>query len=276
MTSMPAPEIASPSNPRIKAGARLRDRRRRAETGLTLVDGARELRRALDAGADVVEAFVCEPRLAGEDARAVLDALAAHAIQTTFATEAAFGKIAFGDRADGLVGVVRIPPMRLDDLAVPDEPLIVVVEAVEKPGNLGAVLRSADGAGVGALIAASPKTDLMNPNAIRASAGTIFSVPLASAPTEEVLDWLRRRSIRIVAALVDAEPLYTDADLTGPLAIAFGSEAAGLTDAWRTPGIGGLRLPMLGIADSLNVSVSAAVVLYEARRQRDRQLRTAD
>ena len=276
MTSMPAAEIASPSNPRIKAAARLRDRRRRAETGLTLVDGARELRRALDAGADVVEAFVCEPLLAGEDARAVLDALAAHAIQTTSATEAAFGKIAFGDRADGLVGVVRVPPMRLDDLSVPEEPLIVVVEAVEKPGNLGAVLRSADGAGVDALIAASPKTDLMNPNAIRASAGTIFSVPLASAPTEEVLDWLRRRSIRIVAALVDAEPLYTDADLTGPLAIAFGSEAAGLTDAWRTPEIGGLRLPMLGIADSLNVSVSAAVVLYEARRQRDRQLRTAD
>ena len=276
MTAMPSPEIASPSNPRIKAAARLRDRRRRDETGLTLVDGARELRRALDAGADVVEAFVCEPRLAGEDARAVLDALAAHAIQTTSASEAAFGKIAFGDRADRLVGVVRIPSMRLDDLAVPDEPLIVVVEAVEKPGNLGAVLRSADGAGIDALIAASPKTDLMNPNAIRASAGTIFSVPLASAPTEEVLDWLRRRSIRIVAALVDAEPLYTDADLTGPLAIAFGSEAAGLTDAWRTPEIGGLRLPMLGIADSLNVSVSAAVVLYEARRQRDRHLRTAD
>jgi len=276
MTPMPSPEIASPSNPRIKAAARLRDRRRRAETGLTLVDGARELRRALDAGADVVEAFVCEPRLAGEDARAVLDALAAHAIQTTSATEAAFGKIAFGDRADGLVGVVRVPPMRLDDLAVPEEPLIVVVEAVEKPGNLGAVLRSADGARVDALIAASPKTDLMNPNAIRAGAGTIFSVPLASAPTEEVLDWLRRRSIRIVAALVDAEPLHTDADLTGPLAIAFGSEAAGLTDAWRRPEIGGLRLPMLGIADSLNVSVSAAVVLYEARRQRDRHLRTAD
>jgi TrmH family RNA methyltransferase len=276
MTAMPSPEIASPSNPRIKAAARLRDRRRRDETGLTLVDGARELRRALDAGADVVEAFVCEPPLAGEDARAVLDALAAHAIQTTSATEAAFGKIAFGDRADGLIGVVRIPSMRLDDLAVPDEPLIVVVEGVEKPGNLGAVLRSADGAGVDALIAASPRTDLMNPNAIRASGGTIFSVPLASAPTEEVLDWLRRRSIRIVAALVDAEPLYTDADLTGPLAIAFGSEAAGLTDAWRTPEIGGLRLPMLGIADSLNVSVSAAVVLYEARRQRDRQLRTAD
>jgi len=172
--------------------------------------------------------------------------------------------------------VVRIPPMRLDDLALPDDPLIVVIEAVEKPGNLGAVLRSADGAGVDALIAASPRTDLMNPNAIRASAGTIFSVPLASASTDEVVDWLGRRSIPIVATLVDAETPYTDADLTGPLAIAFGSEATGLTAPWRTPGVRGIRLPMLGIADSLNVSVSAAVVLYEARRQRDRHTRTAD
>ncbi len=273
---MSSAAIASPSNPRIKATARLRDRRQRDATGLTLVDGTREVRRALDAGAGVVEAFVCEPFLAGEDARAALDALADHSIPTISTTEAAFAKVAFGDRADGLVAVVRIPPMRLDDLALPDDPLIVVVEAVEKPGNLGAVLRSADGAGVDALIAASPRTDLMNPNAIRASAGTIFSVPLASASTDEVVDWLGRRSIPIVATLVDAETPYTDADLTGPLAIAFGSEATGLTAPWRTPGVNGIRLPMLGIADSLNVSVSAAVVLYEARRQRDRHTRTAD
>ena len=276
MTSMSSAAIASPSNPRIKAAARLRDRRQRDATGLTLVDGTREVRRALDAGAGVVEAFVCEPLLAGEDARAALDALAAHGIPTISTTEAAFSKVAFGDRADGLVAVVRIPSMRLDDLALPDDPLIVVIEAVEKPGNLGAVLRSADGAGVDALIAASPRTDLMNPNAIRASAGTIFSVPLASASTDEVVDWLGRRSIPIVATLVDAETPYTDADLTGPLAIAFGSEATGLTAPWRTPGVSGIRLPMLGIADSLNVSVSAAVVLYEARRQRDRHTRTAD
>ncbi len=276
MTSMSFAAIASPSNPRIKATARLRERRQRDATGLTLVDGTREVRRALDAGAGVVEAFVCEPLLAGEDARAALDALADHSIPTISTTEAAFAKVAFGDRADGLVAVVRIPPMRLDDLALPDDPLIVVVEAVEKPGNLGAVLRSADGAGVDALIAASPRTDLKNPNAIRASAGTIFSVPLASASTDEVVDWLGRRSIPIVATLVDAETPYTDADLTGPLAIAFGSEATGLTAPWRTPGVNGIRLPRLGIADSLNVSVSAAVVLYEARRQRDRHTRTAD
>jgi RNA methyltransferase, TrmH family len=276
MTAMSSTTVASPSNPRIKATARLRDRRERDATGLTLVDGAREVRRALEAGVNVVEAYVCEPLLAGEDARAALDALAARDIPTTSTTEAAFGKIAFGDRADGLIAVIRIPPMRLDDLALRDAPLVVVIEGVEKPGNLGAVLRSADGAGVDALIAASPRTDLMNPNAIRASAGTIFSVPIAAAPTADVIEWVRQRKIPIVATLVDAATLYTEVDLTGPLAIAFGSEASGLTDAWRTRDTGGIRLPMLGIADSLNVSVSAAVVLYEARRQRDRHMRTAD
>jgi TrmH family RNA methyltransferase len=234
-----------------------------------LVDGAREVRRALESGADVVEAFICEPLLAGEDARAALGALESRRVATTSTSETAFAKIAFGDRADGIVAVVRIPSMRLDDLDLTDEPLVVVVEGVEKPGNLGAVLRSADGAGADALIAASPRTDLMNPNTIRASAGTIFSLPIAAAPTDEVIGWLRARSIRIVATLVDAETLYTDTDLTGGVAVAFGSEADGLTAGWRAPDVTAVRLPMRGIADSLNVSVSAAVVLYEARRQRD-------
>ena len=269
MSAMPSPTLASPSNPRIRSTARLRGRRERDATGLTLVDGAREVRRALESGADVVEAFICEPMLSGEDARAALDALERRRVPTTSTSETAFAKIGFGDRADGIVAVVRIPSMRLGDLPLPEEPLIVIVEGVEKPGNLGAVLRSADGAGADALIAASPRTDLMNPNAIRASAGTIFSIPVAAAPTDEVIDWLRVRSIRIVAARVDAAELYTETDLTGGIAIAFGSEAEGLTQPWHAPDIAAVRLPMRGIADSLNVSVSAAVVLYEARRQRD-------
>ena len=142
-------------------------------------------------------------------------------------------------------------------------------KGVEKPGNLGAVLRSADGAGVDAVIAASPRTDLFNPNAIRASAGTVFTVPLAAAPTSEVLHWLRDRGLRIVAARVDAERLYTDVDLTGPIALVLGAEAEGLGGAWAADDIEAVRLPMLGVADSLNVSVSAAILFYEARRQRD-------
>jgi TrmH family RNA methyltransferase len=270
MRPMPSPTLASPSNPRIRSVARLRDRRERDASGNTLVDGAREVRRALEAGVEVVEAFVCEPLLAGKDARVALDLLADRRVPVTSTTEAAFSKIAFGDRAEGLIAVVRSPSLRLDDLTLPTDPLLVVVESIEKPGNLGAILRSADGAGADAVIAASPRTDLANPNVIRASAGTYFAVPLAAAPTGEIIAWLQRRRVRVVAARVETERAYDEADLTGPLAIVLGSEAEGLTDAWQAADMETVRLPMHGIADSLNVSVAAAVLLYEARRQRDR------
>jgi RNA methyltransferase, TrmH family len=276
MTRMPTPTLASPSNPRIKAAAALRDRRERDATGLTLVDGARELRRAVESGIEVVEAFVYEPLLAGEDARAALGALRSRGIALTTTTESAFAKLAFGDRAEGLVAVVRVPSLALDDLRLPAEPLIVVIEGVEKPGNIGAVLRSADGAGFDAVIAASPRTDLANPNVIRASAGTIFAVPMAAALTEDVLAWLREHGIRILAARVGGGRAYTEADLTGSVAIVVGSEAEGLTDAWLSPDIEAIHLPMLGVADSLNVSVSAAVLVYEARRQRGGRTTEAD
>ena len=276
MTTMSEQALASPSNPRIKAVARLRDRRERDRSGLTLIDGARELRRALDGGVEVVEVFVCEPLVAGEDARAALDALRSRGVAVTSTTEAAFAKLAFGDRAEGLLAVVRSPTLALDELTLPADPLIVVIEGVEKPGNLGAILRSADGAGVDAVIAASPRTDLANPNVIRASAGTIFTVPMAETSTDVVLRWLREHGIRIVAARVDAAPAYTELDLTGPVAIVLGSEAAGLTDAWLGPDIEAVHLPMLGVADSLNVSVTAAILAYEARRQRTGHTTEAD
>jgi TrmH family RNA methyltransferase len=270
------PTLASPSNPRIKAAVRLRDRRDREATGLTLVDGAREVRRALDAGVSVVEAFVCEPILAGEDARIALDALIDRRIPVTSTTEVAFAKLAFGARREGLVAVIRAPSTTLADIAVADDALLVVVEGVEKPGNIGAILRSADGAGVTAVIAASPRTDLANPNVIRASAGTIFSVPLAAAPTVDVLPWLRQHGIRIVAARVGSGSPYTEADLTGSIALVVGSEAEGLTSDWQAADVEAIHLPMHGVADSLNVSVSAAILLYEARRQRDRRTSGGD
>ena len=146
---------------------------------------------------------------------------------------------------------------------------MAVVEAVEKPGNLGAIARSADGAGADALIAADPRTDPFNPNAIRASLGTIFSLRVAAASRAETLAWLHELGARIVVARVDGDETYTDVDLNGPLAIVLGSEAAGLSDVWAGPGVVAVRLPMLGAADSLNVSVAAGILLYEARRQRD-------
>jgi TrmH family RNA methyltransferase len=279
MTTMPSPttpEITSRSNPRVAAVAGLRDRRERERQGLTVVDGAREVRRAIDSGADVVEAFVCGPLLAGPDARAGLDALERGGTRITAVSQGVFEKLAFGDRAEGLLAVVRIPDLSLGRLALPPDPLVAVIEGVEKPGNIGAVLRSADGAGADALVAASPRTDLFNPNAIRASAGTIFRVPLAAAPAEEALAWARAAELRIVATRVDADRPYTDVDLTGPVAIVLGAEADGLTPTWDAPDTEAVRIPMRGIADSLNVSVAAALLLFEARRQRDRRTDPAD
>jgi TrmH family RNA methyltransferase len=268
MSSPTPPVLTSSANPRVKAAVALRDRRERDRAGLTLVDGAREVRRALVAGIEVVEAFVCEPLMAGPDARAALDLLRDRGVAIQPTSEAVFAKLAFGERAEGLLTVVRIPSTALADVALPDDPLVVVIEGVEKPGNVGAVLRSADGAGADAVIAASPRTDLFNPNAIRASAGTMFTVPTGAAPTPEVVAWLRERGVRIVAARVGAGRPYTEADMRGPLAIVLGAEADGLTEAWAADGIEAINLPMLGVADSLNVSISAAILLYEARRQR--------
>ncbi len=267
MTST-TPVLTSLSNPRVRAAVGLRDRREREATGLTVVDGAREVRRALDAGVEVTEAFVCESLLAGPDARVAFDRLNAIDASVWSVSESVFAKLAFGGRTEGLVIVARIPVIDLADLEPGPDPLILVIEGVEKPGNIGAVLRSADGAGVAAVIAASPRTDLYNPNAIRASAGTIFGLPLAAAPSGEVLTWLRARAIRIVTARVDGHVSYADADLTGPLAIVLGAEANGLTATWSGPDVVPVRIPMAGVADSLNVSISAAILAYEAQRQR--------
>jgi TrmH family RNA methyltransferase len=265
--------IDSPANPRIKAAQRLRERRERESTGLTLVDGGREALRAMEAGAVVEVAFVCPPLLATREAKRVAEKLSQSfgpfgaAIEYAEVSERAFERLAYGDRADGVILVVRVPGARLSDLQLPADPLVVVTEDVEKPGNVGAIIRSADAVGADAVIAVGG-TDLFNPNVIRASVGTVFSMPLAAASAAEAAAWLRGRDVRVVASIVDAERLHIEADLRGPLAIVLGSEATGLSDAWRAPGVEAVRLPMAGVADSLNVSIAAAVLLYEAWRQR--------
>jgi RNA methyltransferase, TrmH family len=261
-------DIASPANPRLKAAVRLRDRQERDRTARTIVDGAREIGRAVDGGAHVVEAYVCEPLLTSVEARGVVSRLRTAGTVILTTSPVAFRKIAFGERSDGVVAIVEVPAMDIARLALPDDPLVLVVEGVEKPGNLGAILRTADGAGADAVIAASPLTDVFNPNTIRASLGTVFTVPVATAETQAVTALLRRRAIRIVAARVDADALYTDVDLRGAVAVVVGSEAGGLSKAWSGSDVTAVRLPMLGDADSLNVSAAAAILLYEARRQR--------
>ncbi len=269
MSPLPHPDtrITSTRNPRVRAAAELRERRGRDATGLTIVDGARELARALAGGARVVEVFADEDRLSGEGLDAVEAALVAGAAIVPVGGPV-IDKLAFGDRSEGLVATVVIPDLSLAALRMPADPLIVVIEGVEKPGNLGAVLRSADGAGADAVIAADPRADLFNPNAIRASLGTIFTVPVAAGSSAAVREHLGAAGIRVMAAWVEGSVPYTEVDLRGPVALVLGSEADGLTSAWAGEGVTAVRLPMLGVADSLNVSIAAAVLLYEARRQR--------
>jgi len=177
-------------------------------------------------------------------------------------------RLAFGDRSEGIVLVIRAPRRMLADLDVPTDALLAVVDSVEKPGNLGAILRSADGSHVDAVIATDPRTDIWNPAAIRASLGTLFSLQVVSASAADAVSWLERRSFRIVTSRVDAATSYADADLMGNVAIVLGSEAAGLGETWNRPGIEAVRIPMLGVADSLNVSATAAILFYQALRQR--------
>jgi TrmH family RNA methyltransferase len=261
--------IESPANPRVRAAVQLRERRERDATGLTLVDGGREARRAIERGVEVETAFVCRSLLTSQDARLALAALGrGHGRREIIEVGArAFERLAFGDRTDGIVLVVRPPETTLDSLHLPADPIVVITEDVEKPGNLGAILRTADAAGADAVIAAGG-TDLFNPNVIRASIGTVFSVPIAATTPAEAREWAQKERLRIVVARVEAEHLHADADLTGRIALVLGSEASGVSDTWQGRGIESVRLPMLGVADSLNVSVAGAVLLYEAWRQR--------
>lgn len=260
--------ITSLHNPHVTSAVRLRDRRHREQQGRILIDGARELGRAIAAGVRLVEVFVCRPLCQGDEARRVVEALAGSPAKVLEVSEQVFEKLAFGDRTEGVLGVAETPPSALADLCLPDRPLVAVLEGVEKPGNVGAVLRSADAAGVSALIVADPGTDLYNPNAIRASLGTIFTVPTAAATAAEALAWVRGHMLAIYAARLDAALAYTEADYRGPAAIVLGSEARGLSRAWSAGDVTAVRLPMLGRADSLNVSAAAAVLFYEALRQR--------
>ena len=265
---MTEPTITSLQNQRVKDAAKLRDRRHRDEQQRTIIDGARELLAALRAGVELVELFVCEALCESAAASEAVRLARAAGVAVLPVTAEVFAKLAFGERAEGVVGVARPPEASLSRLQLPAGALVAVLEGTEKPGNLGAVLRSADGADVSAVIVAGGRTDLFNPNAIRASLGTIFTVPVAAATPQQTLDWLRARGLAIYATRPDATTDYTRASLAGPAAIVLGSEAEGLSPVWKAGDITPIRLPMRGAADSLNVSATAAVLFYEALRQR--------
>jgi TrmH family RNA methyltransferase len=260
--------INSRQNPRVKDAVRLRDAQHRQRERRILIDGQRELARAIAAGVRMVEVFVCEELCKGPDAQRLLGLLPGCGGEILPVSRPVFEKLTFGQRAEGVLGVAEMPTRTLDGLVLPENPLVAVLEGVEKPGNVGAVLRSADGAGMSAVVVADGGTDLYNPNAIRASLGTIFTVPVCEAAAADVLAWLRERGLRIFAARLDGALAYTAADYCSPTALVLGSEAAGLSPLWSAADVTAVRLPMLGAADSLNVSAAAAVLFYEARRQR--------
>jgi RNA methyltransferase, TrmH family len=256
--------ITSVTNPRVKRLIALRRRRVREEQGLSLVEGYEELDLALSAGVVPREVYLC-PELAGGDPHHV-EARAGATVHRL--SRAAFEKAAYREGPDGWLAVVPRVETGLADIAVGADPLVVVCGSVEKPGNLGAVLRTADAAGVTAVVSVDPVTDWGNPNVIRASKGAVFSVPVAASSAPEFLAWARHLGLSVVATTPDADEYVTDLDLTGPTAVLVGSEKYGLSDELLAAADVRAKLPMFGRVDSLNVGVSAAIVVYEAVRQR--------
>ena len=261
--------ITSSTNPKIKAASKLRTRRGRKDQQRTIIDGVREVHRAGQSGFAFEEIYLCEELLTGEEAADFGKWIEARPELPVFdLPKEMMEKIAFGNRAEGAVAVISYPERALTEFQTTPTSLIVVVEGIEKPGNVGAILRTADAVGADCVISADGRTDLFNPNAIRASLGTIFSVPIYETTSQLAKQFLREREIQIFAARVDGSCSYLEANYTGVCAIALGSEADGLSDQWTGDGIQKIHLPMRGIADSLNVSTAAAALLYEVIRQR--------
>jgi RNA methyltransferase, TrmH family len=267
---MPVETITSLQNPRLKRLVRLRDRRARDEEKAFLVEGYREVRRARDKGVALESVFFCREWFLGENEPALLAGAEAAGATLFELSKDAFAKVAYRERPDGILAVAPQWRRALSDLALRPEPLLLVVEAIEKPGNLGTILRGADAAGCDAVIVCDPVTDLFNPNVVRASTGVLFSVPCVVEEGAAVLAWLRGRKIRTVATTPSAGDIYSDSDLTGPLAIVMGSEQYGLSEFWLRNADKPVRIPMAGQADSLNVAMAALVTLFEAVRQRSR------
>ena len=258
--------ISSLQNPRIKATVRLRDRRGREESGLMLVEGYHELSLAFECGLRPRELYLCPEMVReGEKLREDLEKEGAEIIEVT---PAVMKKLAYRENPDGWVAVASTPRRTLQDLPLGSSPLLIIAEAVEKPGNLGAILRSADAAGADAVIVCDRATDAFNPNVVRASKGTIFQVPVVEAGSGETIDWLREKGIRLLAATPSAERPHWSADLTGGIAIAVGTEKEGLSRFFLDRADQSVIIPMRGRVNSLNVAQALTVLVYEALRQR--------
>lgn len=258
-------EITSLQNERVKHLVQLQQKSSlRRQEGLFVVEGRRELLHCINAGYDVKLIFVDSRKI---DA---LQGVICNEAEILEVSQKVYEKIAYRESTEGVVAVVKARKSTLQDLSKEkgENPLYVVIESVEKPGNLGAILRSADAAGVDGVIVCDPLTDLYNPNLIRASIGAVFTVPVVACSSGECIAWLKENKIQILTAQLQDSSLYYDVDMTKATAIVMGTEATGLTQQWRDAADKHIRIPMCGKLDSLNVSVSSAILMFEAVRQR--------
>lgn len=266
-----AAEITSLANPKVKNVVKLRQRSHRDEMKLMISEGYREIKRALDHGYAPVQLFYCEELfLKGTNEPKLIERSRAAGAEIYSCSAPVFLKMAYRERPEGLLAVGPQPSCTLEELRprLGEHSLVIVAETIEKPGNLGTILRSADAAGADAVIVCDRCTDIYNPNVVRASTGVIFSMPVVECSSREGLEFLRGLGFRTLAATPHAEALHFEVDLTGRVALVVGNEQFGLTDTWMDEADLKVRIPMLGMADSLNVSAATTILLFEAVRQR--------
>ncbi|MGK0238916.1 MAG: TrmH family RNA methyltransferase [Candidatus Pelagisphaera sp.] len=263
-----AEQISSLQNDRIKNLVKLRNRRSRDQQGIFLAEGYRAISRALEKDVIPTEIYFSPDWFLGENETALLEEAQSRGAKLFEISKIAFEKIAYRERPEGLTGVIPQWNNSINTLKLSKPPFLLIVESIEKPGNLGTILRSADAAGVDAVICCDSVTDLFNPNVVRSSTGVLFSMPTIMTTSDETIEWLRENGIRSIAATPHASQLYTETNLTGPVAIIMGSEQFGLSEKWLEACDEQTRIPMAGQADSLNVAMATLVTLFEAVRQR--------
>lgn len=256
--------IESPKNPRVKALVKLRERRMREAQGKFIIEGIRELGRAVQAQVTLETLYLC-PAFVNSESWTLLNTL-----QTpkTELSKQAFGKVSLRQNPDGVLAVAVTPSVNLEDLNFSEDALVLVLDGLEKPGNLGALLRTADAADVSAVLVSGAGTDLYNPNVVRSSVGSVFSRPTLSVDEQTLSEFLRVQGFKLVAAMPDAQQNYWQADLSGKVAIVLGTEHDGLSEHWQRAATVQVSIPMYGLADSLNVATSGALFMYEVLRQR--------
>lgn len=265
---LPFENISSLQNARVKNLVKLRNRRARDDQGVFIAEGYRAISRALEKSVIPKEVYFSPECFLGENEEKLLKQLSDSGTKLFQLQKHAFEKVSYRDRPEGLLAIIEQWKNNFEDLKLSPVPFLLIVESIEKPGNLGTILRSADAAGVDAVICCDSVTDLYNPNVVRSSTGVLFSMPTVTTSTQETISWLRQKGIQSVATTPHTDNFYTEVDFKGPVAIVMGSEQFGLSETWLDACDSKAKIPMAGQADSLNVAMASLITLFEAVRQR--------